>query len=55
MTKLEMAEILVKSPAWDGIKSAQELVKHCSKQEIKDAYDYLDFAEEDYFNDLYGE
>lgn len=55
MTKLEMAEILVSSPVWEGIKDAHELARRYTKQEIEDAYDYLDFAEEDYFNNLYGE
>lgn len=54
MTKLEMAMVIVKSPAWDGC-GATDLVKNYSKDEIQDIYDYLDTAEEEYFNAYYTE
>ena len=53
MTKSEMAYIITESPAWDG-RSAEWLIKHCSKQEIKDYYDELNEAENDYYDNLYG-
>lgn len=53
MTKLDYAEILTNSPAWGGIKNPYKLVKMYTKQELKDAYDMLKEAEEDYYNSIY--
>ena len=53
MTKLDYAKILTNSPAWDGIKNPYKLVKLYSKEELKDAYDMLAYAEEDYYNSIY--
>ncbi len=52
MTKTEMANIITKSPAWDGA-SAEWLIRHCTKQELKDIYDQIEFAERDYYEDYY--
>lgn len=49
MTKKEMAEIITASPAWDGC-SEEELVKNYTKEQIKDIYDMLDEAEEEYYS-----
>lgn len=54
MTKRELAEMLVNSPAWDGMKSVDDLCKNYSKAELQDAYDMLETAEEEYFDDLYS-
>lgn len=54
MTKLDYAEILIGSPAWDGIRNPHKLVKMYSKQELKDAYNMLKEAEEDYYSSRYG-
>ena len=48
MTKADMAYIITKSPAWDGA-SKEWLIKHCTKQELKDLYDQVEAAEEEYF------
>ena len=48
MTKADMAYIIIKSPAWDG-QNADWLVKHCTKQELKDIYNQIEEAEEDYY------
>lgn len=53
MTKMEYAKILTNSPVWDGIKDPYKLVKLYSKAELKDAYDMLEEAEEDYYNSIY--
>ena len=49
MTKLDYANIIVRSPAWDGVKSAEKLAKWYTLPEIKDMYDMLDVAEADYY------
>lgn len=49
MTKLDYANIIVRSPAWDGVKSAEKLAKWYTLPEIKDMYDMLDAAEADYY------
>lgn len=54
MTKLEIARILVDSPAWQGEKDAEWLVKIYSKVELQDMFDMLDEAEEDYYNYYYN-
>lgn len=53
MTKVEYATMLVSSPVWDGNKSIAFLVKTYTKQELKDAYDMMEEAEENYYNELY--
>ena len=53
MTKLEMAEILVSSPAWDGLRNPYKLAKNTPKDILKDYYDMLEVAEEEYYNDRY--
>lgn len=54
MTKLEMAEILVNSPVWAGIRDPKKLAKMSSKEELKDIYRELDEAEEEYYNNKYN-
>ena len=54
MTKKEMAEIITRSPAWEGTRSVKELCRDYTKEQIKDAYDELDNAEEDYYNERYS-
>ena len=53
MTKADMAYTITKSPAWDGA-SKEWLIKHCTKQEIKDIYDQLKEAEDDFYDSYYG-
>lgn len=53
MTKLDYAKIIVSSPAWDGINNPYELAKLYTKEELKDAYNMMEEAEEDYYNSLY--
>lgn len=55
MKKIEYAEIIVASPAWDGIKSAQKLAKMYTLAELKDMYSMLHDAEEDYYSGVYGD
>ena len=50
---MEYAKILTNSPAWNGIKDPYKLTKLYTKAELKDAYDMLEEAEEDYFNSIY--
>ena len=52
MTKLDYAEIITQSPAWDGIKNPYKLVKMYSKAELKDAYDMLKEVEEDSYDNI---
>lgn len=54
MTKLEMAQMLVNSPAWDGLRPAEKLAAAYSKQELQDACDMLEEAEQEYFDSKYG-
>ena len=49
MTKYEYAEIIVRSPAWDGVRSADRLARMYPKNYLKDIYDMLDDAEADYY------
>ena len=49
MTKIEYARIIVRSPAWDGIKSAEKLAMWYKLAELKDMYDMLGEAEADYY------
>ena len=51
MKKAEMVEIITSSPAWDGC-SAEALMKY-TVDEVKDIYDQLDIAEEEYFSNCY--
>lgn len=53
MNKLDYAEIIVNSPAWSGIKNPFKLVRMYTKAELKDIYNMLEEAEEDYFNYIY--
>lgn len=50
LTKREMAEILINCAAWDGSKDVDFLCKNYSLKEIKDAYDMIDEATDDYYN-----
>ena len=50
MKKIEYARILVNSPVWNGIKDANKLVKIYSKEQLKDACEALEEAEEEYYN-----
>ena len=54
MTKLEMAQMLVNSPAWDGLRPAEKLAAAYSKQELQDACDMLEEAEQEYLDSKYG-
>ena len=54
MTKLEIAEILVKNPVWEGIQNPKKLAKMYSKEELKDTYRELNEAEEEYYNNKYN-
>lgn len=54
LTKKDMIDILVVSPAWDGSKDKKLLLKNYSYQEIKDLYNELTEAEQDYFESLYN-
>lgn len=54
MTKLEMAQMLVNSPAWDGLRPAEKLAAAYSKQELRDACDMLEEAEQEYLDSKYG-
>ena len=48
MKKIEYAEILTKSIAWDGEKDPNKLVRMYTLQELKDLYAELAEAEEEY-------
>ena len=49
MTKREMAKIIVDSPVYYGVYSVSDMVKNCTKEEIKDMYDELEFLEMEYY------
>ena len=53
MTKLQYAQCITLSPAWDGADK-EWLVKNCSKEELKDLFEQIDEAEEEYYSCLYG-
>lgn len=53
MTKLEMAQMLVNSPAWDGLRPAEKLAAAYTKEELQDACDMLEEAEREYFDSKY--
>lgn len=53
MAKLEMAQMLVNSPAWDGLRPAEKLAAAYSKQELQDACDMLEEAEQEFFDSKY--
>ena len=53
MTKIEMAQMLVNSPAWDGLRPAEKLAAAYSKQELQDACDMLEEAEQEYLDSKY--
>ena len=48
MTKKDMIDIITSSPAWDGA-NAKTLNRYL-KSEIKDIFDQLEEAEEDYYS-----
>lgn len=54
MKKMDMIEIIVNSPAWDGTKNKSWLYKNNTKEEIKDIYDMIEEAEEEYYSYRYG-
>lgn len=54
MTKLEMAQMLVNSPAWDGLRPAEKLAAAYTKEELQDACDMLEEAEQEYFDSKFG-
>lgn len=51
--RIEYAEILVNSPAWDGITDPHDLALRYELKEMKDLFGMMDEAEEDYYNELY--
>lgn len=53
MTKLEMAQMLVNSPAWDGLRPAEKLAAAYTKEELQDACEMLEEAEKEYFDSKY--
>ena len=53
MTKIEMAQMLVNSPAWDGLRPAEKLAAAYTKEELQDACDMLEEAEREYFDSKY--
>lgn len=53
MTKLEMAQMLVNSPAWDGLRPAEKLAAAYTKEELQDACEMLEEAEQEYFDSKY--
>lgn len=53
MTKLEMAQMLVNSPAWDGLRPAEKLAAAYTKEELQDACDMLEEAEQEYLDFKY--
>lgn len=54
MTKLEMAQMLVNSPAWDGLRPAEKLAAAYTKEELQDACEMLEEAEQEYFDSKFG-
>jgi len=48
MKTRELAEALVDSRAWDGSSDVIYLEKNYTRDELQDAYDMLDEAEQDY-------
>ena len=52
MTKRDMAQEIVKSVVWDGVKDVDWLVKHHTKEQIKDIYDMMLDAENDYWDNM---
>ena len=50
MKKIEYARIIVRSPAWDGTRSPEKLAKWYTLAELKDIYDMLGEAENDYYS-----
>ena len=53
MKKIDYAKCITNSPAWDGIKNPYTLTKMYRKEELKDMYDMIEEAEEDYYNSMY--
>lgn len=53
MTKFEMAQMLVNSPAWDGLRPVEKLAAAYTKEELQDACDMLEEAEREYFDSKY--
>lgn len=46
LTKIDYAELLVKSPAWDGNKNPEYLARDYTLERLKDAYSLVEEAEE---------
>lgn len=51
--RIEYAEILVNSPAWDGITDPHDLALRYELKEMKDLFGMMDEAEEEYYEELY--
>ena len=47
-TKKELAELIISSYSWDGVKSVSWLVKNCDREELVDLY--TEACERDYYN-----
>lgn len=54
MTKSEMIDELLRSPAWSGSKDKNFLMKNYTKEEIQDVYNELEQAEYEYYENLYN-
>lgn len=51
--RYDLAEILINSPAWDGLKDPHDLALAAELKELKDLYDMIDEAEEEYYEERY--
>lgn len=52
MKKREMLEMIVVNPAWGGSKDIDFLMENYTKEQVKDAYNMLDLAEEEHFESI---
>ena len=52
MKKADMVNAIVNSTAWNG--ADEKYLMKLKKDEVKDIYDMLDKAEEDYYLSTYG-
>lgn len=51
--RYELAEILINSPAWDGLKNPHDLATAYQLKELKDAFGSINEAEEEYYEEQY--
>lgn len=49
MTKMDYAEALTNCEIWDGEKDPQKLAKLYTKEQLKDYYDAMEDAIDDYY------